>query len=304
MANITVIGSLAVDIVATMESFPSPGQTVIGQNINYFHGGKGANQAVAAARMGADVEMVGKLGDDAQGDGYRKLLQKEGICTEHVFTSALPTGTAHIFVNSAGENMICTVPSANYDFGFDELKAIEPLLCRTGWAVMQLELRRDVTVELIKLCRKHGVRIVLNPAPACALDADTLSMTYYLTPNETELSKITGMPTGSENELRAAAEYLLSLGVGNVIATLGERGALIANADGSRIIPAFRVTAVDTVAAGDSFNGSLVKFLADGLDIDAAVMYANAAGALAVTVRGAIPSLPTREALDSFLGLQ
>ena len=301
MAKITVIGSFNIDMVIHMDAFPLPGQTVMANPPSYLPGGKGANQAVACARVGGDVEMIGKLGDDAYGRDFRRLMQDEGIDASHVFTSSLPTGMALIQINAAGENQICVIPCANHDLDHADVQAIRPLLAKTEWVILQLELRPDVTFALIRLCHELGVRVVLNPAPAIPIAKEILAMVDYLTPNETELSILSGMPVDTDEQLRAATEHLLSLGTKNVIATVGSRGAAIANADGFCIIPGFPVTPVDTVAAGDSFNGAMVHFLSTGLPIEQAVRYANAVGALTVTKSGAIPSLPTREQLEEFL---
>lgn len=301
MAKITVIGSFNIDMVIHMAAFPLPGQTVTAKTPDYLPGGKGANQAVACARIGGDVEMIGKLGDDAYGRDFRRLMQDEGIDISHVFTSSLPTGMALIQINDAGENQICVIPSANHDLDMNDVDAIDPLLGHTEWVILQLELRPDVTFELIRRCHRHGVRVVLNPAPAIPIDAEILSLVDYLTPNETELSILTGMPVETDEQIAAATAHLLALGVGNVVATVGSRGAAIANADGFRIVPGFPVKPIDTVAAGDSFNGALVHYLSIGTPLEQAVRYANAVGALTVTKKGAIPSLPTKEQLAAFL---
>ena len=166
MAKITVIGSFNIDMVIHMDAFPLPGQTVMANPPSYLPGGKGANQAVACARVGGDVEMIGKLGDDAYGRDFRRLMQDEGIDTSHVFTSSLPTGMALIQINAAGENQICVIPCANHDLDHADVQAIRPLLAKTEWVILQLELRPDVTFALIRLCHELGVRVVLNPAPA------------------------------------------------------------------------------------------------------------------------------------------
>ena len=301
MAAITVIGSFVVDHVARMDKFPLSGETVLGSSVNVFFGGKGANQCVSAARLGADTEMVGMLGEDAYGQAFRRLLQEEGIASDHVFSCELPTAAAFVEINAEGQNRICVIPSANHRFGFSELESIDGLLKTTKLVVLQLEMRLDVTKEIIRRAHRYGVKILLNPAPAADLGNDVLRLVDYLTPNEAELSHLTGLPVKTDEQITVAAKTLLSSGVRTVVATLGARGALIAGKDGCTFVPAYPVKAVDTVAAGDSFNGALAVALIEGKTIFEAVRFANAMAALTVQKHGAIPSLHYREDVERFM---
>ncbi len=295
------MGSFVMDNVAKMKRFPQAGESMIGESIELFPGGKGANQCVAIARLGGDVEMIGMLGKDENGEIFREILQKEGIKGDNVFSAEKPTAVAQVQIDESGQNRICVIPSANYAFGFDDLEKVDAVLRRTEMVVLQLEMRLDVTKEAIKRIHGYGVKLLLNPAPAVALDEETLSMVDYLTPNETELSILTGLPTDTDEEVITAAKKLLSLGTKNVIATLGSRGALIANKEGVEIVAGYKVQAVDTVAAGDSFNGALAVALIEGKSLQESVRFANAMGALTVQKKGAIPSLHYRADVEKVL---
>ena len=301
MAKITVVGSFVMDNVAKMKKFPEAGETILGESIELFPGGKGANQCVSIARLGGDVEMIGMLGKDGNGKVFRDILAAEGIESKNVFSCEKPTAIAQVQINEAGQNRICVIPSANYEFSMAELEKIDDVLKNTELLVLQLELRLDVTKELIRRAYKYGIKILLNPAPAVPLEEDILSKVDYLTPNETELSILTGLPTDTDEELIAAAEKLISYGTKTVVATIGSRGALIATKEGVEIVGGYKVKAVDTVAAGDSFNGALAVALTQGKTLKEGVNFANAMGALTVTKKGAIPSLHTLEEVEKFM---
>lgn len=301
---ITVVGSFVMDMVARMERFPQAGETLIGQSVQYFPGGKGANQCVAAARLGAQVRMVGMLGQDANAQQFRNILAEDGIDDTYVFNCPLPTAVAQVQINAQGQNRIVVIPSANHAFGFEELDQVDHLLRQSRMVVLQLEMRLDVTLEIIRRCHRYGVPVMLNPAPAVPLDREILAMVTYLTPNETELAILSGMPTGTLDEQQAAAKALNRMGVRTCVATLGENGALVSTENECYVIPAYQVDAVDTVAAGDSFNGALAVALSEGKPMAEAVTFANAMAALTVQVSGAIPSLHTRAQVEAFLRKQ
>ena len=301
MAKITVVGSFVMDNVAKMKKFPQEGETILGESIELFPGGKGANQCVSIARLGGDVEMVGMLGQEANGDVFKKILKAEGIESKNVFLCEKPTAIAQVQINEKGQNRICVIPSANFEFGFEDLDKIDTVLQNTQLIVLQLEMRLDVTKELINRAHAYGVPVLLNPAPAVPLEEVVLSKIDYLTPNETELAILTNVNTDTDEGVVEAAKKLLTMGVKTVIATLGERGALIANADATKIIPGYAVKAVDTVAAGDSFNGALAVALTEGKTLEESVRFANAMGALTVQKKGAIPSLHTRLEVEKFI---
>ncbi|MBQ7370224.1 MAG: ribokinase [Clostridia bacterium] len=301
MAKITVVGSFVMDNVAKMQKFPEIGETILGESLELFPGGKGVNQCVSVARLGGDVEMIGMLGKDGNGDVFRQILKDENIKSEYVFSCDKPTAVAQVQINADGQNRICVIPSANYEFGFDELEKIDERLKTTKLLILQLEMRLDVTKEIIRRAHSYGVKILLNPAPAVKLEKEILGIVDYLTPNETELSILTGMSTDTDEEVLQASKRLLSYGVKTVVATLGGRGALAATEDSIEFIKGYKVKAIDTVAAGDSFNGALAVALTEGNPLNEAVKFANAMGALTVTKRGAIPSLHTRKEIEEFL---
>jgi ribokinase len=301
---ITVVGSFVMDMVARMDRFPQAGETLIGQSVQYFPGGKGANQCVAAARLGGKVQMVGMLGEDAYGRQFREILIKDGIGDRHVFACQLPTAVAQVQINAQGQNRIVVIPSANHAFGYEELDQVDDLLRQSQLVVLQLEMRLDVTMEIIRRCHSYGVPVVLNPAPAVPLEPEILAMVTYLTPNETELAILSGMPTDTLEQQKAAARHLNTLGVKTCIATLGEAGALVSTMEEQYVVPAYRVDAVDTVAAGDSFNGALAVAITEGKLLREAVQFANAMAALTVQVSGAIPSLHNRSQVEAFMQAQ
>lgn len=282
-----------------MEKFPAAGQTVLGYSLQLFPGGKGANQCVAAARLGGDVEMIGKLGRDSNGAAFRKILSDEGIDAKYVFESALPTGTAQVQIDAAGQNRICVIPSANYDFGFDDLNKLDSSLEKTAIVVLQLELRLDVTIEILRRCKRLGKTVILNPAPAVPLEKEVLAMVDYLTPNETELAILSGLPVGTDDELFTAAQKLNFVRNEKYRRYIGRsRRSRRRTGKKAEIVSGYKVRAVDTVAAGDSFNGALAVKLSEGVPLSEAVAFANAVGALTVTRAGAIPSLPTRAEVE------
>lgn len=297
---ITVVGSFVMDNVATMKRFPEAGETVLGERLGVYPGGKGINQCVAARRLGAETAMVGMLGKDGNGEAFRALMRAEGIAAEKVFESAeAATGTAQVQIEESGQNRICVLPGANYRFGIKELEEAKETITKAEIVLAQLEIRMEVTERLSEMCEEAGVALMLNPAPAAELPERLLKRVTYLTPNEKELEKISGMRVRDGEEAKRAAEALVKRGVKNVIATMGSRGALISNGEGSEAIAGYKVTAVDTVAAGDSFNGALAYGITKGKSLRESVKIANAVGALTVTKKGAVPSLPyLREVLD------
>lgn len=301
MAKITVIGSFVMDNVATMDRFPNPGESVIGLSLKNFPGGKGANQCVAIARLNGDCEMIGMLGNDENGRFFLRLLKEENIETRNIFTCDDSTAIAQIQINKEGENRICLIPGANHKFDFEHIKLIDEVIKNTDLIILQFELRIDVTIELIKRAHKYGTKILLNPAPAAKLPEEILGLVDYITPNESELSQITNMPIDSEEQIINAAKKLLSFGCKNVIATLGGKGALLVNEQTTKFIKGYKVKAIDTVGAGDSFNGALAVALIEGKTLEEAINFANAMGALTVQKQGAIPSLHTRDEVEEFI---
>jgi len=304
MAEITVLGAFIMDSVARMERFPTAGESVFGKSIRSFPGGKGINQCVAVSRLGGKARMIGMLGTDASARVFCEVMKDEGIDASLVFSCDEPTGSAQIQIDAHGQNRICVIPSANHCFTLDHLACATDAIKRSALVMIQHELPMPVVCQAIRVAKTHGVTVVLNPAPAMPLDDETLFGIDYLTPNETELSVLTGRPTDTDEEALVAARTLIQKGVRTVVATLGARGALIVREDLEQFVPAFSVTAVDTVAAGDSFNGALAVALTEGKPIAEAVRFANAMGALTVGREGAIPSLATRAEVEDFLQAQ
>ena len=302
MKRIAVVGSFVTDMVATMERFPEAGETVLGKTMRFYPGGKGINQCVAARRLGADVSMIGMLGKDSNGNMFRRLMRKEKIDSKNVYISETePTSMSQIQLNGQSQNRICVIPCANYAFGEKELEKAAPVIMQSSLVMVQLELRIEVVYRLIDLCFDHNIPLILNPAPAQKIEDKYYPKITYLTPNETELSFLSGIDTTEAEGAFAAAALLSDKGVKNIIATLGERGALLYTENRKEIIKSYHVKAVDTTAAGDCFNGALASCIVAGKDLRESVCFANAAGALAVTKSGAIPSLPYRKEVKQFL---
>jgi ribokinase len=301
-AHVTVVGSLNMDLVARAPRIPQPGETIIGGDFHTVPGGKGANQAVAAARLGVQVSMVGRVGRDAFARPLLDNLAAAGV--DHAFVTQDPeaaTGVALIVVDDAGQNSIVVASGANMRLSPADVEAAEAAIAGADALLLQLESPLETVTRAAEVARAHGVRVILNPAPARSLPAALLSLVDVLIPNESETALLTGLPVGDQAEAEAAAAALQGMGVGMVILTLGERGALLAQAGATELVPAFEVTPVDTTAAGDAFVGGFAVALAEGESLAEAVRWGNAAGALATTKLGAQPSLPTRRDLEVLL---
>jgi ribokinase len=290
------------DLVARAPRIPQPGETIIGSDFRNVPGGKGANQAVAAARLGAEVSMVGRVGGDPFADPLLENLAADGI--DHTYVTRDPeaaTGVALIVVDEAGENSIVVASGANARFSPADVDAAEDIVADADVLLLQLESPLETVVRAAEVAYEHDVPVVLNPAPAQQLPESLLFLVDMLIPNESETALLSEMPVDDREQAEAAAAALLELGVGTVILTLGERGALLAQTAGATHVPAYRVAPVDTTAAGDAFVGGFAVALAEGRPLMEAVRWGNAAGALATTKMGAQPSLPTREALEQLL---
>lgn len=300
--DIVVIGSLNMDMVVRTNRSPDAGETLIGQAFALSPGGKGANQAVAAARLGAEVSMIGRVGKDTFGSEMLEIIRNEGIHIEHISVSEHEaTGVASIVIEEDGENRIIVVPGANIELTVEDIQALEAVISQAKIIVLQLEMDLAMSEQAIAIAHRKGIPVILNPAPARVLKDEMLAQVSYLTPNETEAGILSGMTVDSAETAEQAARILLQKGVQNVIVTLGSKGALIVNAEGAKAVPGFPVKAVDTVAAGDSFNGALAQQLVLGKTLEEAVSFANAVGALAVGKEGAIPSLPQLSKVEQFL---
>lgn len=296
MRPVLVIGSSNTDMVIRVPQLPAPGETVLGGEFNSFAGGKGANQAVAAARAGAKVQLLGAVGDDDLGVAARKALTAEGIGTENLNSvSGTPSGVALIFVDDTGENSIAVASGANACVSAQQISANKAVISAAGIVLMQLETPIDAIVAAATTAANANVRTILNPAPAAALDDELVASLYCITPNAGEASALTGIDVQDPESAIVAAEKLLDRGVDSAVVTLGGKGAIVADAAGSTHIPAPAVAVVDTTGAGDTFNGVMAAMLNDGHDLVAAVRIAVSAASLSVQKAGAIASIPARE---------
>jgi ribokinase len=294
--RVVVVGSINIDLVVTAERLPLPGETVLGGHFAEHAGGKGANQAVAAARVGAQVTMIGAVGTDAHGDTALDALIAEGVDVSRVRRVAQPTGVALIAVGPRGENQIVLAPGANDELTIGDISLGE--LGDDGVLLTDHEIPPAVTLAALRAAREAGWTPILDPAPARALSADVLQLGPILTPNEHELLVAIG-----DDNAQAAAASLAERNRGPLIVTQGPAGALLVEGDRSRRFPGFPALAlVDTTGAGDAFTGVLAAWLAEGKPLDAAIEAANAAGALAVTAAGARGGMPHRDALVAMIG--
>ena len=300
MAKIVVVGSSNTDMVVKVPHLPAPGETVMGGEFFIAPGGKGANQAVAAVRLGAEVTLVARVGQDVFGDRALAGFEQEGLVTQCVSVAPESTsGVALIFVDAGGENSIAVAPGANARLSPDLVQQAQKTIEEAEVLLLQLETPTESVLTAAKMAHQGGVRVILNPAPAPpdALPAELLAYVDILTPNESEARLL----AGAQVRIEKAARLLTRQGVGTVIVTLGARGALIVTPDDEQLVPGFAVDAVDTTAAGDAFNGGLAVALAEGNPLAKAVRFANACGALATTRMGAQPSLPTLDEVETFL---
>jgi len=298
--HIVVVGSANMDLIMRVSRLPKPGESLIGSKFMTAHGGKGANQAVAAARLGANVTFVGCVGNDAFGDLQREGFLKEGINVDYLKTStASPTGTALILLTDSGQNAIVVAPAANHDVLSADIEGLRDLFSQTDMLISQLEIPLDTVMSSFGMARSAGVFSILDAGPAQTVPLGLLVAADLVSPNETEAEALTGIEVNSVDTARHAAARLLEMGVKHVVMKLGEKGCLYLGEE-EIYVPAFSIDAVDTTAAGDAFTGAL-GVAWGSIPLREALQFANAAGALAATVQGAQPSMPTREALFDFL---
>ncbi len=301
--RVTVMGSYVADLAFRLDRLPGWGETLMGQSFQLGPGGKGSNQAVAAARAGANVSFISKLGSDPFGEMARTLYREERIDTQYVFSSPNSTGAAAILIDNAkGENAIVVVPGACFELTPAEVDQAAALIVASAVFVAQLELPRPTVERGLKIARDHGVLTILNPAPAAPLPETIYPLCDYLTPNETEAATLTGIPVIDLASAEAAATALFSRGVRNIILTLGAQGALIKNSTFTHHVQAINAgPIVETTGAGDAFNGGLATALAEGLDLIEATRFACAVAGISVTRPGTAPSMPRRSEIDSIL---
>jgi ribokinase len=302
MARIVVVGSTNVDMVVQSPRIPRPGETVLGGRFSMVPGGKGANQAVAAARMGADVTFVARVGADPFGEETLERLQTEGVRTDYIQRDAEEAhGIALILVDQAGENAIAVAPGANARVSPLDVDRAEPAIAECDVVLLQLEVPLDAVSRAAELAKKHGKTVVLNPAPYTAVPDELLARVDILTPNETEAEMLLGGGSAGLSGVAGTAEELLRRGVGCVIVTLGKEGVLVVRPEEQFHVPGRRVSVVDTTAAGDAFCGALSVRIAEGAPFRDAVRFAVTASALSVTRLGAQSSLPHREDVEAML---
>lgn len=300
-AKVVVVGSLNMDLVTRASRLPRGGETLVGQSFATVPGGKGANQAVAAARLGADVAMIGCVGSDAYGTQLRDALLVEGIDCQAVNEVEGSSGVALIVVDDSSQNAIVIVAGSNGQLTPASLLAFDAVLQAAEVIVCQLEVPMDTVGYALKRARALGKTVILNPAPASGpLPADWYAAIDYLIPNESEASALSGVPVDSLDSAKVAATHLLNAGAGKVIVTLGSQGALFANGQGFEHLPAPKVQAVDTTAAGDTFVGGFAAALANGQGEAEAIRFGQVAAALSVTRAGAQPSIPTLHDVQGF----
>lgn len=301
--RVFVVGIYAADLVFTGSRMPAPGETVIADGFMRAHGGKGSNQAIAAARAGAEVSFFTLIGDDAFGRDAAEAWRKEGVTSRAVVLKGESTGAAGIFVNpSTGANAITVFPGASRCMQPGDLDRVEADIAASDIFVVQLEQPLDVAHRGLELARRHGVTTLLNPAPAAALSDDMFALCDYLLPNETEAGLLTGMPVGTLEEVQAAARALLRKGVGCVIVTLGDKGAWYCGPDDAFLVePVAAGACVDTTGAGDGFAAGFAVGLARGMQPRAALRFAATLAGISVTRPGAAPSMPTLAEIERFM---
>lgn len=301
MKKIVVFGSFVCDLVARMNRFPVAGESVVGNSFNTFLGGKGANQCMTINRLNGNVTMIGKVGNDLFGDNFINEFKKEGLNTNYIFRSDKSTGVGCVQIEESGQNRICIVLGANLDFNNNDLEKVKDVIKQNDIFITQFEMDEEVTYQAIKFAKESNLLTIVNPAPARKLKEEYIKYIDYITPNETELGLLTGHEVNNIPNIIEAAKILLSKGIKNIVVTLGEKGALLVNKDCVMLVSAYKVNVVDTVAAGDSFNGALAYSLSKDLDIVASLKFANAMGALTTTVNGAFPSLHKLDEVNEFI---
>jgi ribokinase len=300
--TIAVVGSSNMDLVVKSKRIPVTGETILGGDFIMVPGGKGANQAVAAAKLGAQVFFIAKLGDDIFGSQSLNNFVKEGVNTRYVLqTKDAPSGVALIMVDDDGNNVIVVAPGANHKLTPEDVKEAESDIASSGALVAQLEVPIETIEFAAGLANKSNVPFILDPAPAQQLSEQLLKMVDVLTPNETEAQILTGIEVKDPDSAEMAAQKLLECGVKKVILTMGASGYLTASDEGMEFVEARKVTAVDSTAAGDAFTGSLAVGLARGQSLSEAALFANNVAAVSVTKMGAQPSMPTVQEVEAFI---
>lgn len=302
---ILVIGSANMDLVVSTQRFPQPGETLFGNKFGMYPGGKGANQAVAAAKLGGEVYFLGKMGNDLFREKLCVGMRNDGVQLDHLLIDPNEsTGMALITVDSNGQNEIVVVSGSNMNLSPADIVSKRALFAVAKIVLLQLEIPLDTVTQSARLAKEHGATVILNPAPARELPQELLRLVDYLTPNETEAELLTKQAVHDQTSAQTAAMKLLAQGVKNVILTLGEKGALLVNHEKAELFPAKKVQAVDTTAAGDAFNGALAFSLANDKTVEEAIRFANTVAAYSVTKMGAQSSMPTMKDVTQTAGLE
>jgi len=300
---IVVFGSFVVDLTSRSTGLPVPGQTILGSSFKLGPGGKGSNQAVAAHRAGADVTLVTKVGKDVFGKVALDFYNGEGMNVDYILQNEeKETGVALILVDEvSAQNEIVIVSGACATITNEDIEKCRPLIEGAEYLLLQHEINFDAQYKVIDIAHKAGVKIVLNPAPACEVPEEALKKIYCVTPNETEAQVLTGVEVKTLEDAQKAARVFLDKGVKNVVITMGSMGAFATDGEKSELVPRLSVNAVDTTGAGDAFNGGFLMALSEGKDLFTALRYGNATGALSVTKLGTAPAMPTREEIDAMV---
>lgn len=303
MSKIIVVGSSNIDMTAMVDSLPRPGETIGGAKFIQANGGKGANQAVAAARLGGDVMFATCVGNDLNGKALKEIFAADGINTKnHKLTDEAPTGTALIMVDKYAENCIAVAPGANGCLKPEDMDAMEEDFAQAEILLVQLEVPMPTVCRAIELAEKHGLKVILNPAPVASIPEYIFPKLYLITPNETEAQKLTGVRVNTADDAVGAAKVFFDKGVKNVIITMGGSGSIICKDNGDVVyVPTRKVNAVDTTAAGDVYNGGIATALSEGKKLEEAAKFASVAASISVTRLGAQNSVPTREEVDKII---
>ena len=302
MKNICVIGSLNMDLVVNVDTMPKPGQTIIGSNFKEVPGGKGANQAVAMARLNGNVSMIGKVGEDGFGQTLINSLKNDKVDTTYIQTAPCATGVALITVDKNAQNSIVVSPGANFEVKENDIDNNIEAIKNSDIVVLQLETPLDTIKYALNKAKELNKYTILNPAPAVKLDDEIIKNVDLLTPNEAELEIISGVSIETEEDIQKAAQIMIEKGVKELIVTLGSKGSLYINKEKSMFKKAYKVEAVDTTAAGDSYTGALAVALSQDKGMEEAMDFASKVGALSVLKEGAQSSLPTLEDVENFRG--
>ena len=300
MNKIVVIGSSNTDMVVRSEHLPRPGESVLGGDFMMAGGGKGANQAIAVARMGHNVVFSAAVGRDMFGDAAVAGYQRFGVDTSYIVRKDTPSGIALIMVDGAGQNSISVALGANNCLTAEDVMPALESVSAGDIVLLQLEIPMSTVDACVAVAAAKGAKVVLNPAPAAVVSEQTLSKLYLITPNQTEAQTLTGIEVVDEASATAAAKALAAKGVERVVITMGSQGSLLYEDGVSEIIPAHKVSAVDTTAEGDVYNGALCAAIAEGMSLGDALRFATKAAAISVTRAGAQPSVPSREEVDNF----